>query len=310
VIAVVPSFAKLNLDLRILNKRPDGYHELRTIFQTIRLQDSLTIQFDKARTTEVTLDSSIDIPDNLVLRAAHAILDRVKKQGKIRLTLKKVIPMGAGLGGGSSNAAAVLIALPALMGVKLSIPELVALSESLGSDVAFFLYGGTALGIGRGTELYPLPEQPEQAVVVLETGIHVSTGKAYQDLNRPLTSDPSLPMLREFQSVAWALGEASLGQLALSNDFEQGVFLQHPLLAASAKKLRRAGARPVRMTGSGSALFGIFDDKRRAVTASELFPPEVARVTSFLPRRRYRSLWIRALGAAAPASCFSPREES
>src|SRR5947207_1094184 len=112
----VPSVAKINLDLRVLHKRPDGYHELRTIFQTITLQDRLTIEFEPARRTRVELESSIEIPDNLVVRAAHAVLTHLRMNAYIRFNLRKRIPMGAGLGGGSSNAAAVLIALPALAG--------------------------------------------------------------------------------------------------------------------------------------------------------------------------------------------------
>lgn len=306
----VPSFAKLNLDLRILNKRPDGYHELRTIFQTINLKDTLEISFDKARETKVTLDSSLDIPDNLVVRAAHVVLEQTKKTGRIHLKLQKRIPMGAGLGGGSSNAAAVLITLPALMGVRLHPAELAQWSEALGSDVAFFLYGGTALGIGRGTELYPLPELPSYPVVVLQSGIHVSTGKAYQDLNRPLTSEFATPILREFQTAAWGLGQSSLDQTGWSNDFESGVFLQHPQLAQLARTLCRAGGEPVRMTGSGSALFGVFPDKATATSACGRFKPGVAQLTSFLRRQQYRKRWLQALGKVGPVSCFGLKEAS
>ena len=141
-------------------KRPDGYHELRTIFQTISLKDRLSVEYKIAKRTQIDVTSSIDIEDNLVVRSAKMVLDHLKLTAWVRFLIHKRIPMGAGLGGGSSNAAAVLIALPALAGKPISFPDLVRLAESLGSDVPFFLHGGTALGLGRGTELYPLPDLP------------------------------------------------------------------------------------------------------------------------------------------------------
>ena len=122
---VVPSYAKLNLDLRVLEKLSDGFHELRTIFQTISLTDTLEIGFDFDRRTAIHLCSSVDIQDNLVIRAARAVLEHLKVKASVRFELKKRIPLGAGLGGGSSNAAAVLIALPALAGKRIALPELV-----------------------------------------------------------------------------------------------------------------------------------------------------------------------------------------
>jgi 4-diphosphocytidyl-2-C-methyl-D-erythritol kinase len=305
----VPSFAKLNLDLRVLDKRPDGYHELRTIFQTISLKDKLQIGFDLKKRTQIELSCSFDIADNLVVRSAKLILDHLKVNAWVRFALDKRIPMGAGLGGGSSNAAAVLLALPALAGKRIEPDELVRLAESLGSDVPFFLYGGTALGLGRGTELYPLVDQPSRAAVVVATGIHVSTVEAYQALNRnvtnALTSSPNSLILREFQTIAWTLSSSSLDQLPLKNDFEEPVFETHRELAAVARKLRRAGARPALMTGSGSAVFGIFQSGSQALEAAAQFPPGSAWPVRFVTRRQYASAWRRALGPAAKASCFA-----
>lgn len=304
----VPSFAKLNLDLRVLSKRADNYHELRTIFQTISLADSLGIEFVRAKSTRIELDSSIEIADNLVVRAAHLALDHLKIKAQMRFTLKKKIPMGAGMGGGSSNAAATLIAIPALAGKAIPFAQLSALAEKLGSDVPFFLHGGTALGLGRGTELYPLPDLPPHPLVVVSTGIHVSTAEAYKALGREvtnaLTSEAESPILREFQAVAWLLENAGLDELALKNDFEPAVFQRHPELAAVARKLRRLGAKPAMMTGSGSAIFGVFQtptEARRAALALRMGQSYAAR---FVKRSQYRSLWRRALGHAASASCF------
>ena len=307
----VPSLAKLNLDLRVLHKRPDGYHELRTIFQTISLRDSLKIGFESQRRSEILLNSSVDIPDNLIVRAAHLVCERFKIRGAVQISLKKKIPMGAGLGGGSSNAAATLIALPALAGKHVTAAELSDLGAILGSDVPFFLHGGTALGLGRGTEIYPLPEQPARHVLIVYTGIHVSTGEAYRALERSvpfapdntvtnaLTSPPEFLMLREFQAIAWASENSDLQGLALTNDFEKPVFQTHRSLAAVVRKLRQFGATLALMTGSGSALFGIFPTADRMKTAAEAFPGLQVFPVRFVPRTQYRQLWRRSLGQAA-----------
>lgn len=301
----------MNLDLRVLSKRSDGYHDLRTIFQTISLQDSLRIDFDLAKRTRIELDSSVEIADNLVVRAANLVLEHLRVKGWVRFALTKKIPMGAGMGGGSSNAAAVLMALPALAGRPLARENLSALGESLGSDVPFFLHGGTALGLGRGSELYPLPDLPTHSVLVVSTGIHVSTAEAYRGLGREvtnaLTSGHESPILREFQAIAWALNSARLEQLPLKNDFEAAVFKAHPELAAVVRKLRRLGGKPAMMTGSGSAVFGVFETAAGAKQAAGAFRGRSVYPARFLNRRRYQALWRRALGSVSEASCFGGR---
>lgn len=305
----VPSLAKLNLDLRVLHKRPDGFHELRTIFQTISLGDELTIEFESAKRTRIDLSSSIEIKDNLVERAAILVLEHLKTTAWVRFSLFKRIPMGAGLGGGSSNAAAVLIALAALSGRRMEFGHLAELAEKLGSDVPFFLHGGTALGFGKGTELYPLSAPTARAVLVVCTGVHVPTPWAYRALGRhvtgALTSQAESPMLREFQTVAWALTDRNLDRLPLRNDFEEAVFGQYPELGKLAHKLRRLGAKPALMTGSGSGVFGVFQDLSTARAASARFTSGTAFAVRFVSRRRYRNLWCRALGPAARVSCFA-----
>ncbi len=308
MLVTVPSFAKLNLDLRVLSKRPDGYHELRTIFQTISLHDTLDIEFAPAKRTEIHLDSTLEIADNLVVRAANLILEHLNVKAHVRFALAKQIPMGAGMGGGSSNAAASLIALQALSGKRLPFNQLSALAETLGSDVPFFLHGGTALGLGRGTELYPLPDLSRHHALVVSTGIHVSTAEAYKTLRRTatnaLTSGAESPILREFQAVAWLLDSARLEQLPLKNDFEPVVFQIHPELAAVVRKLRRLGAKPAMMTGSGSALFGVFGSGADVQQAARAFRAVPTYPVRFVSRRQYRTLWRRALGFASEASCF------
>jgi 4-diphosphocytidyl-2-C-methyl-D-erythritol kinase len=183
----------------------------------------------------------------------------------------------------------------------------------LGSDVPFFLFGGTALGLGRGTELYPLPDQPAHHVLVVSTGVHVSTAEAYRSLGRnvtgALTSPVDSPMLREFQAVVWALdprspGHANLEHLPLENDFEQAVFKLHPELAAVVRKLRRLGAKPAMMTGSGSSIFGVFATAEKLRTAAQQFPSARTFPVRFINRQQYRGRWLRALGPAASASSF------
>ncbi len=154
----VPAFAKLNLDLRVLYKRPDGYHELRSIFQTISLSDRLLIRFRRSRRTEIRTAGNVEIADNLIVQAALLCLEDMRVSAAIDFQLEKRIPMGAGLGGGSADAAAVLLALPALAGKNVPVQRLMALAAQLGSDVPFFLLGGTAAVLGRGEELYPLPD--------------------------------------------------------------------------------------------------------------------------------------------------------
>jgi len=302
----VPCFAKLNLDLRVLHKRPDNYHELRTIFQTISLKDRLEIEYQPAKRTQIHLSSSIEIEDNVVVRSAKAVLAPLKTTAWVRFVIQKQIPLGAGLAGGSSDAAAVLIALPALAGKHIPLIDLVRLAESLGSDVPFFLNGGTALGLGRGTEVYPLPDLPQLIALVLSPGIHVSTATAYKALNRcALTSPAESPILREFQTIAWNLAGSSLDQLPLKNDFEEAVFGIHKELAAQVRKLRKLGAKPALMTGSGSALFGIFETSADARAAASEFPAGAAHIVRFVSRWQYRSHWRRSLGPAAEASCFA-----
>jgi len=316
--AKVPSFAKINLDLRVLHKRADGFHELRTVFQSISLRDTIGIEFERTKRTQFVLNSSIAIEDNIILKAAQAVLDHLRIAATVRFTLIKKIPMGAGLGGGSSNAASVLLALPALAGKPVNMADLHDLASHLGSDVPFFLYGGTALGTGRGTELYPLPDLAAHDAVVVTSGVHVSTADAYRALGRSasessevnnvtnsLTSDVKSPILREFQAVSWALGDRTLRQLPLKNDFESVVLASHPDLARSLRKLKRLGAHPAMMTGSGSALFGFVSSAAQAKEIAQRFPQGRAYPVQFVPRSRYRSLWQRALGGVAAASLFS-----
>ena len=284
------ALAKLNLDLRVLGQRPDGYHELRTIFQTISLADRIEMAFTPGRKTTVKLDDELAIPDNLVSRAAHFALDAMRAAGRVEMRLTKQIPMGAGLGGGSSDAAAVLLALPVLAGRKLDIEKLSELAQQLGSDVGFFLLGGRAVGIGRGTELFPLPDGPAQKALVVAPGVHVSTPRAYRDLSPRLTSESQQNKIFSFQPQVWGGSVESP-----RNDFEEVVFPQHPGLAAIKKRLLRAGATVSLMTGSGSAVFGLFPDRNGISVALQSLSTQKVFPVSLVSRARYRRMWWRAL---------------
>ena len=293
----VRSLAKINLDLRVLNKRPDGYHDLRTIFQTVSLADTIDIEYSPGR-TQINLNSNLNIPGNLIVKSADSILATTHKTGRIGFVLRKRIPLGAGLGGGSSNAAAVLMALPRLLGKPLPIEKLMELAAALGSDVPFFLLGGTAVGLGRGTELYPLPDHPSLPALLITPGIHVSTPEAYRALQRGSTTDV-IPHIQEFQSLAWRLTSAPSSDWDCVNDFETVVFHQHPQLKSIKGKLQKLGARPALMSGSGSTVFGIFPNRDLRDRATGMFRREFAgdqvHSVQLVSRSRYSGLWRRKL---------------
>ena len=328
------SLAKINLDLRVLYKRPDGFHELRTVFQTISLADKIAIEYEPARRTSLDLDvaeenATLNTPDNLILKAARAVLDATRTTARIRFSLQKNIPMGGGLGGGSSNAAAILVSLPVLIGKSLSLNDLTEMGSLLGSDVPFFLTGGTAVGVDRGTETYPLADVAQEPMLVVSSGLHVATGVAYQALRRPTWPDSAAPegsaqgrhgssgltsrdlsrKINSFQSFVQALVDtrsAKEASVFSANDFEQVVFGQHPQLKTLLGKLRsRAGVRKgegcARMTGSGSALFALFgavterDRARRVLEADKVFQGCRVMPASMVSRKSFQRMWRKQL---------------
>lgn len=305
--ASVAALAKINLDLRVLHKRPDGFHELRTVFQTISLADTIEIEYAPARATSIEIDSTVEISDNLVVRAARLAMDAMRATGRIGFRLTKRIPMGAGLGGGSSDAAAVLLALPVLAGKRIEMATLIELGACLGSDVPFFLLGGRALGLGRGTELYPLPEHNPGPALVVAPGIHVSTPEAYKALGRELTSSAPQNIISIFESAIWSQGPGD--PPAGINDFESVVFEQHPQLKKIKRQLLRSGARHAMLSGSGSALFGIFGSRAATKDVCRRFGSERAFPVSFVTRARYRSLWWKRLATHTGDRVWPPRSQ-
>ncbi len=306
--ARVPALAKVNLDLRVLETRADGFHELRTVFQTVSLSDSLDIRFTPGRRTSVAVTSDVEIPGgNIMERAAHAALEAMRITGAVEMRLEKRIPMGAGLGGGSSDAAAVLLALPVLARRALPLEALSELGAALGSDVPFFLLGGAAVALGRGTELYPLPEREARYGLVISPGIHVSTPGAYRDLDqaRHLTSEALQNIISSFQSFVWESGEESSAQCG--NDFERVVFARHPRLKTLKRRLGKLGSHPAMLSGSGSALFGFFDSREDAECAGKSFGEEHVFPIRLVTRAAYRALWWRRLSAHITERVWPPQ---
>lgn len=292
----VHTLAKLNLSLEVLNKRDDGFHNLRTLFQTIGLTDEISIDYQPAVRTTVDIDT--DIPDNLMFRAALLVLSELDVTARVRFGLRKHIPMGAGLGGGSSDAAAVLLSLPALAGVSLGLDRAIELAAQLGSDVPFFLMGGTALGLGRGEDLYPVADV-RYNLLLATPDVHVGTPDAYRTLERTPDYEPEGNAARDFLLT----GDPSYW----TNDFEPAVFAAHPQLADIKQTMEASGVESVHMTGSGSTIFGISPNEAVAAKARERLAPIPVHVMQSVNRLRYRAFWWRQLADYAAEGTWPPQ---
>jgi 4-diphosphocytidyl-2-C-methyl-D-erythritol kinase len=265
----VPAFAKINLGLRVHGRRPDGYHEISTVFQTVSLRDTLSFQVSTDRKLElVCSDPSIPTDDsNLVLRAASALQKRFDVSRGARIELGKVIPAGGGLGGGSADAAVTLAALATLWDVETDAAELAEVGARLGADVPFFLTGGTALGTGTGTDIRPLEDAPKMHLVVVAPGVRVSTAEAYRALGAP-----ALTKVEPLVNLSVSRTEADFPDSLCgvwSNDFEAVVVRLHPEIGRAREALGAAGAGRVVLSGSGSSVFGVFESKGEAARARE-----------------------------------------
>ena len=291
----IPAFAKVNLRLDILGKRPDSYHELRTIFQTISLHDELRLRVSRAAGIRLTIQgndrlSREPVRKNLVYAAVDALRRELGIRSGVEIDLWKNIPAGRGLGGGSSDAAAALRGYLQLTRKKISDARLIEIAASLGADVPFFLFGGRALGIGRGDEIYPLPDIPKLSLLVVSPrNIHVPTPDAYRWLKAPaLTKIRSASKLWKFCALCWSLPTMAGAQgSGLSNDFERPVFQRHPRLAAIKRALLQRGATEASLAGSGSAVFGIFPSPVLARRAAVGFQDEQTFVCESISRDRY-----------------------
>ncbi len=306
--ARLSALAKINLYLKVLHRRSDGFHELRTVFQTVSLADRIELEFTPGRRRAIAVASDVEIPgENLVERAARLVLESARVSGEVRIGLAKRIPMGAGLGGGSSDAAAILLALPVLAGRNLPLETLIGLGAQLGSDVPFFLLGGTAAAVGRGTELYPLAGPPARYGVLAVPGVRVSTAEAYGALGRELTSAAPENIISSFESFAWSLASApARTPPKAANDFESVVFRQYPQLERIQRRLFRLGARPALLSGSGSALYGLFETREGARKARQSLGGEV-QVIRLVSRVHYRAMWRRQLAGHISGKVWPPQ---
>lgn len=298
----VPAFAKVNLGLEVLGPRDDGYHELRTLFQSIALCDRLTLRLRPGPPELRCGDARVPTGrENLALRAALDLARFARREPGVEILLDKRIPVAGGLGGGSSDAASVLLALDHLWHLGLGRPGLLPLARRLGADVPYFLFGGTALGIARGDEIYPIERQLRAQLVVVDPGVPLSTRAVFARHASTLTPRPNSTNIHRFISGEPGGVPALAG---LANDLEMAALEESPELAARLRRIREAlireGAGHTALSGSGSSYFGVFEHaataeaaRRRLVTMG--FDSWRGRS---LTASRYRAAWSRALGEA------------
>ena len=370
----VPSFAKINFGLRIGALRADGFHELRTVYQTIALHDEICVSVVRGSGIEIRCDDPRVPKDssNTCYRIVDRAMQALKARGRVIIEIEKRLPVQGGLGGASGNAVAALLALERALKKQLSGPEKLRIAAEVGSDLPLFLIGGTVLGVGRGEEVYPLPDLPAVPCVIATPDTAVSTPKAFADwdallpslrchsepasageepavlwshnaadeqqvprlrssfaserpsslgmteaelenkskLTPPASSDRMILCSREIS--AWLCAEPGntrrrrsgvstrgggraetlqldLVRTGIENDFEQVVFPQYPELLKVKRVLERSGAQYASLSGSGSAIYGLFASREKASAAAQKLNkagvPAVA--TTTLTRRQY-----------------------
>lgn len=256
--------AKINLRLKVLDRDGSGYHSIETVFVRLELADRLTIAVTRGGGLDlrVTGDESLVLASgpadqNLALLAARAFMERTGWNPRVEITVEKVIPVGAGLGGGSADAAAVLRALNSLAPAPLPTAEMLALAARLGSDVPFLVTNDPmAFGWGRGERLMSLPSLPDHPVILAVPPLHVSTAEAYRWLGRARGESATAPAIPGDAFTSWE--EAAR---YAENDFADVVASRHPVIAAMRESLLARGALIAMLAGSGSAVFGVFESE-------------------------------------------------
>ena len=253
----IEAWAKINLGLQVLGKRPDGYHEIRSVLQSVSLGDTLEMRVGGTGITLEVDDPTLPAgPDNLVWRAADRIMASLGSRPGVAIRLYKKIPAGAGLGGGSSDAAATLVGVDRLLGLGLPQAVLEEHAAALGSDVPYFLTGGTALVTGRGTEVRPLPDLPFREVLIVQPEGSLSTGQVYAQIEEPLTLARKPVSIPGFERIPVDIAS----WVRSGNDLEPHAVRLCPAIGEIRSLVERTGAEVAAMTGSGSAVFGIFTD--------------------------------------------------
>lgn len=256
----IKSYAKVNLTLEVINKREDGYHNLETIIQSIDISDLITIRERKAQTQKqikITCDHP-QVPKgkkNLAYQAARLIIEERGIDKKIEIGIEKNIPVAAGLAGGSSNAAAVLLGLNKLWNLNLGSKKLRELGLGLGADIPFCLKGGTILVKGKGERLMPLAGAPSFFLVLIKPDFPLSTSWVYKNLDLSIASSGA-----GSQAMISAIREGDVERIAnnLSNRLESVAIVKYPVIAKLKQRLKAAGALGVLMSGSGPTVFGVF----------------------------------------------------
>ncbi len=315
------SFGKINIGLAIGPRRQDGFHELRTLYQTIALHD--IIRLDVARGIGIEIrckDARVPCDEsNTCYRTTDRVLKALKTRCRVIIQIEKKLPVKGGVGGASSNAIATMLGLEQALKTQLSMEDKLRIAAEIGSDVPLFLIGGAVLGLGRGEEVYPLADLPPLHCVLATPETAVSTPQAFADWDQgpyasetsptsKLTAPSSSDTINSFsQSLfAWLAGSATgvpaqndgdraeaplldLVRAGIENDFERVVFPQYPELREVKRVLEREGARYASLSGSGSAVYGFFDSAAaaekaaRRITANDL----PAQATTTLPRTQY-----------------------
>jgi 4-diphosphocytidyl-2-C-methyl-D-erythritol kinase len=291
----VRSFGKINLGLYIGPLRRSGFHELRTIYQTIALSDTIKVAFGAGAGIEIRCkDPQVPTDEsNTCWRVADRVLRTLKRRGKVTIQIDKKLPVQGGLGAASSNAIATMTALEREMGEALKPDDRLSIASAVGSDLPLFLVGGTVLGIGRGEEVFPLADLPEAMIVVVSPKVGVSTPKAFADWDEMARKSPELTgpdgtaRIDGFsRSVfSWLTGSTAgvptkngdraetplldLVRAGIENDFERVVFPQYPELREVKRVLERQGAKYASLSGSGSTLFGVFESEDAAQAAAD-----------------------------------------
>jgi 4-diphosphocytidyl-2-C-methyl-D-erythritol kinase len=325
MLITVRSFAKINIGLCIGGLRPDGYHDLRTLYQTVGLEDRVRLQVTRGSGIEIhCADARVPCDSsNTCYKIVERAMVALRARGRVLIAIDKRLPVRGGLGGASGNAVAALIALQRALRKQLPVDEQLRLAAEVGSDLPLFLVGGTVLGIGRGEEVYPLLDFPSLPCVIATPQIEVSTPAAFKqwDLLRSALKltppHPSDRILKFGRLLAASLGQLSdrkyksskklSGVLALGgrgrgesllldlvrtgieNDFEQVVFPKYPALGEVKRTLERAGALYAQLSGSGSAVYGLFRTEAAAERATRRLGKDAVPVvmTKTLNRGQY-----------------------
>jgi 4-diphosphocytidyl-2-C-methyl-D-erythritol kinase len=310
----VQSFAKINLGLSIGARREDGFHELLTVYQTIGLRDLIKVSVQRGSGIEIRCDDPRVPKDesNTCYRIVEKAMQALRAKSRVVIEIEKRLPVQGGMGGASSNAVAALIGLEVALKKCLPAEERLRIAAEVGSDLPLFLVGGTVLGVGRGEQVYPLQDLPAIACVVVTPQVGVSTPKAFAEWDRKLTTDEGSDRMNKLgRGLSARLGEMYSGapfrrgrrenpllelvRAGIKNDFEEVVFPEYPELSEGKSALERVGAKYASLSGSGSALYGLFASKEAARVAETKLRKQgwAAQATATLPRQGY---WKRILG--------------